>query len=191
MKSFAEMEGEPLTWTQLRAGRYALRGGEDVFAQFRYQTALGSLATGEASHARWTFKRIGLQRPRITARKAGQEKDVAVLKHSGRGEAVLELADGRRFRWKATRARRREKGFYDPTGELVLRFYPQPVPAKVQARVEVGQGWAGLAELPLLVLIGWYRWLIEVDEQMAMTPSVTAGRTIPSRKGTRRLPPIR
>ena len=137
MKPLAEMEGETLTWTQLRAGYYSLRGGEDVFAQFRCQTASGSLATGEVGGARWTFKRIGLQRPRITARCAGQEKDVAVLKHSGRGEAVLELADGRRFRWKATRVRRREKGFYDPTGELVLRFSPQFVPGKVQTRVEV------------------------------------------------------
>jgi hypothetical protein len=191
VKPLAEMEGESLTWTQLRAGHYSLRGGEDVFAQFRYQTASGSLATGEASQARWTFKRIGLQRPRITARRAGQEKDVAVLKHSGRGEALLELADGRQFRWKATRARRREKGFYDPTGELILRFYPQPVPGKVQARVELGQGWTGMVELPLLVLIGWYRWLIEVNELMAMTASATAGRTIPSRKGAKRLPPIR
>jgi hypothetical protein len=194
MKAWAEMSGEALTWTQLRAGLYSLRGGEGVYAQLRCQVAAGSLATGEAGDERWTLKRIGLQRPRITVRRAGEDKDVAVLRHSGRGEGVLELADGRRYAWKATRLRRREKGFYDADGELVMRFSPQPVPGKVQARVELAREAAGMAELPLLALVGWYRMLIELEDQAGAAATSIARRMTGggrAARGPKRLPPGR
>jgi hypothetical protein len=170
MKPLTEMGGEMLTWTQLRTGYYTLRRSEGVFAHLRWQTMLGSLATAAAGEERWTFKRIGLQRPRITVRKPGEEKDVAVLKHTGRGEAVLEFGDGRRFLWRATRARRREKGFYDPDGVLVVRFSPQPLPGKLQAKVELARDAPAASDLTLLTLLGWYRLLFEMAD-----PTATGG----------------
>jgi hypothetical protein len=188
MKPLSEMGGETLTWTHLRPGYYQLRGGEGVFAQLRYQTALGSLAIGTTGDERWTFKRTGLQRPRITVRQSGCEKDIAVLKHSGRGEAVLDFATGRRFVWRATRVRRRERGFYDPAGELVVRFSPQPFPGRAQARVELARGSVAADDMPLLVVLGWYRLLIEIADQVA---APTPTRTTSGRSTLKRHPPGR
>jgi hypothetical protein len=193
MRSWAEMSGEVLTWTQPRAGLYCLRGGEAVYAQLRCQVAAGVVASGEVGEERWSLRRIGLQRPRIAVRRAGEEKDVAVLKHSGRGEGVLELRDGRRFTWKATRLRRREKGFYDAEGEMMMRFWPQPAPGKIQARVELARERLGMPELPLLALAGWYRMLIEMENEAGAAATSIARRGTASRatRAGKRLPPRR
>jgi hypothetical protein len=186
MRSWAEMSGEALTWTQLRAGLYCLRGGEGVYAQLRCQAAASSSATGQTGDERWSFRRIGLQRPRIAVRRAGQERDVAVFRHSGQGEGTLVLGDGRRFAWRRTRMRGREKGFFDADGEPVIRFTPLAMPGTVRARVDVPSDRLEMAELPLLALVGWYRMLIEMEQQGDEAVGALARRR--TGRATKRLP---
>lgn len=173
MKPISRIETKLLHWLPVGRRSYQLQAGDELVATLDWAGARGSLATGEAADGTWTFKRAGFLRPRVTVRIEGSESDLAVL-HLGRGrESRLDFADGRRFAWGPTRARRRQMAFIAPGGELAISFLPRAMQSRCHAEVEIGPGGQGLAELSLLALLGWYRLVLQIEEDTALAASVT------------------
>lgn len=174
MKSISRLETNLLSWVPVGRRSYQLQGGDELVATLDWSRARGSLARGEAADGIWTFKRAGFLRPRVTVRIEGSEADLAILS-LGRGrESRLDFSDGRRFTWGATRTQRRRMAFANAAGETVLSLLPRARRFEYHADVEIGPGKRGLAELSLLALLGWYRLVLQIEEDAALAASVAA-----------------
>ena len=172
MRSISRLETSLLNWLPVGRRSYQLQGGDELVATLDWSGARGSLATGEAADGTWTFKRGGFLRPHVTVRIESSEADLAILRLSREGESRLEFAAGHRFAWGPTRARRRQMAFSDPGGEVVVSFLPRAERFKYFAEVEIGPGKRDLAELSLLALLGWYRLVLQIEEDAALAASV-------------------
>ena len=172
MKSISRLETNRLSWVPVGRRSYQLQAGDELVATLDWARARGSLARGEAAEGIWTFKRAGFLRPRVTVRIEGDEAELAILSLSRGRESQLEFADGRRFTWGAARARRRWMVFADKTGKTVLSLLPRTRRFQYQADVEIGPGQRKLAELSLLALLGWYRLVLQSEEDAALAASV-------------------
>src|SRR5262245_10227010 len=77
VRSLAEVVGQELQWVRPSARRKydELRSGEETVATLRWQK--GSLAVAEVGDGRWTFKRQGFWRQRVTVRREGSDVDIA------------------------------------------------------------------------------------------------------------------
>jgi len=172
MKPISRLETNLLRWMPVGRRSYQLQGGDDLVATLDWAAGRGSLAAGEAADGNWTFKRAGFLRPRVTVRIEGAETDLALL-HLSRGrESRLDFADGRRFAWGPARARRRQMQFSDPAGAPVVSFLPRTKAFQYSADVEIGPGQRQLAELSLLALLGWYRLVLQIEEDALLAASV-------------------
>jgi hypothetical protein len=171
MKAISRIASPTLRWAPVGRRSYQLQGGEELAATLDWAAARGSLATGEAADGSWTFKRAGFLRPRVTVRVKGGRTDLALLHSIRSRESRLDFADGRRFAWGPTRARRREMAFFDPAGAVVVAFLIRVKLFKHYAEVEIGPDKRDLPELSLLALLGWYRLVLQIEEEAALAAS--------------------
>jgi hypothetical protein len=175
MKQVRDLIGQPMKWVQTNAKErtYQLRAGDDVLATLVWQKPSGSLALGETSDGKWTFKRTGFFSPIVTVRAAGSEADIAVFTpdwYVGRG--TLEMASGTRYRWTTTNFWRSEIAFCDETGQPLVQYKPEWLLQLACAKVEVAPAGDAVSELSLLTVLGWYFMLMMAEE--VTTASVTA-----------------
>jgi hypothetical protein len=110
---------------------------------------------------------MGFFRPYVTIRIADGEADLAILGKGSRRELLLEFAAGTRYVWRKTRVRRRQMGFVDSAGETVLTLLPRSRLTRRFAEVEIAPGKQGVRELSLLALVGWYRMVLEFEDEDA------------------------
>jgi hypothetical protein len=172
MKHLSEVGDRDLKWLQPQALKqeYELRAGDEVVATLRFKTAFGSLATAESAEGCWTFKRLGFWHPRVTVRACGDETDLAVFKsRTWNNGGTLELPDGRRYladlNFWATRYQ-----FTTETDEVLLRYTSIGGFAHFSAKVDVMPDFARQAELPWLIMLGWYlRILVSWDSAAAVS----------------------
>jgi hypothetical protein len=170
-----------LHWTQPETfQRHFLLGTEGApLGSLRFASAFGSLADAQWGESRWTFKRVGFLNPRITVREAGQDSNLAVFTPKFWGDGWCEFAGGGRFHWKAANFWGTSYGFLDDQerplfkvspgieGETLRGFF------KSQATVVLAPHPQRLAELPVLVLLGWYLMILH-REDAATTAATTA-----------------
>ena len=99
MRSIFTATGQELSWHQPKGLRrhFELRIGDEVLATLRWETNFGSLATAETAEGRWTFKRVGFWRPKVTVRAAGSDADLAVFEPRWTGSGTLTLASGHSY----------------------------------------------------------------------------------------------
>jgi len=144
-----------LTWVQPRALRaeYQLIADGKALASLRWKKAFGSLATAEAADGRWTFKRVGFLRPRVTVRAEGSVADVAVLEP---GTGVLQFSDGHRYHWVNTSSWGGEWAFASEDGTVLVRFLFPMASLRMRGRVQVEPEARTQQDLSLLLLLGWY-----------------------------------
>jgi hypothetical protein len=157
-------------WVQrdLADRRYELRAGGSVVATLRWERAWGSLATGETAEGRWTIKRTGFLRPRVTVREAGSETQVALVSlHSGGTTGEVKLADEHEFRWNGMTPHRAECAFTSVAGEPLVTFRPRFVMMQSEAEIEIEKRALALPELSLLALLGWYLIVLINEETVA------------------------
>ena len=78
MRRISDVSARPLSWTppSARDGSYELRAGEEIVGTLCWER--GSLAVAEVAEGRWTFKRVGCWRPRVSVRQAGSDTDWAI-----------------------------------------------------------------------------------------------------------------
>jgi hypothetical protein len=148
--------GQNLSWVQRSAVKqaYELRAGEEVTGSLVWQR--GTLAVGEIAGRRWTVKREGFWHPRITVRVQDSDLDTVVFHPSWRGGGLLELAGGRILRFRAANVWRSQWDWQEAAGDVLVRFRSRQGLFKSGAELEIMPAAAGLPELSLLAVLGWY-----------------------------------
>jgi hypothetical protein len=177
MEDFSLVFERKLHWVQPKRmqRKFELCGGELIFATLEFQKIFGSLATAVASVGRWTFKRVGFFNPRVTVRREGEENDLAVYRPTWSGtHGAIDFGDGRLFHWKTANFWATRYTLVDGSGELLVTYHSGLKDArlgnllKTQARVEIDPAAYDLAELPILVLLGWYLIILQQEDSAAV-----------------------
>jgi hypothetical protein len=168
VQSVKDFAGRELVWEKPRALRreFELRSGEEVLATLRWSKGWWStLAEATSAEEQWTFKRSGFWKPKVTARRPGSETDLATFELGWNGAGVLTLTGGATYRWD-------NEGFWgnafvwkDPAGNPLVRFHHQMM--KNKGEVEVSPSASTLADLPFLIVFGWYLAVSLMEERSA------------------------
>lgn len=173
---------QPLEWVQLKAmeRRFELRAGEETLGSLEFQSAFGSLAVADCGTERWTFKRVGFFRPRVTIRREGEQQDLAVYRPKWSGsEGVLEISSGRTYTWQTANFWATRYVLAGEDGQALVSYQSGLDDNQIkdlfksQARVEISPAAARLPELPLLVCAGWYLILLYKEDSAAATVAAT------------------
>jgi hypothetical protein len=173
MEAISTAMGLQLYWVQPKTfeRRFELRTEDDLFGDVRFEKAFGTLATASSATGRWTFKRVGFLNPRVTIREAGASDDRAVYwPKFWRGDGWLEFVKGSKFHWKSTNFWGSEWGFFNVQEELLFVLkqggekHKLSDLLKTQGVVEIGPQGHGEAELPLLLLLGWYLVVLHQED---------------------------
>jgi hypothetical protein len=177
VKSMREFPDRELKWTQpKRLKRYfELLCGDDRIGTLRWEKSFGSLATAEASEGQWTFKRGGFGGLRVTVRESGSAETIAMFElslalDSTCGTGSLQYRGGQRIRWAPSGSfwhwYWHPRCMWVSVNGLEIAGFCYHRGMKTEGRLEVSTHGAGLPELPLLALLGWYLltpryWLFE------------------------------
>jgi hypothetical protein len=157
MKMMNDLAVTGLKWEQPSAWRmqYVLRAGEEDAAALEFRSAWGSLATAESGDGCWTFRRVGFLQTRVSIRACGDETELATFRnHIWSGGGTLEFADGRAFR-ATTNLWQTRLEWQSSEKVPLVSFHTEGVIRK-SAQVEVEPHGSTLAELRLLIALGWY-----------------------------------
>ena len=157
MKKIAGEIGRELKWVQPSAWKmeYELRADDELIATLRFRSSFGSFATAESADGCWTFKRIGFWQTKATIRACGSDAEIGIFKNNTwSGGGTLELSDGRKLP-ASTNGWRTTFEFKSEAGETLVRFKCGGI-VHLSATVEIQPDAAGLPELPLIVMLGWY-----------------------------------
>lgn len=165
VKSMREFPDRELKWTQpkLLKGYFELLCGDDRIGTLRWEKSFGWLATAEVSEGQWTFERSfrGGFLPHVTVRESGSAETIAMFEANWSGGS-LQYRGGQRIRWvfsvqKWTSLLRHYRGCWVSENGLEIARFSHPLRImKHEGRLEVSTHGAGLPELPLLALLGWY-----------------------------------
>lgn len=166
-----------LTWVRPKrlTQEYTLLRDRTTLATLRFGKRMGSLASAEWGNSRWTFKRVGLFRPRVTVRVQGSEKDIAVFELGWSWTGTLRFSPGPSYRWTSVSFWSQEWAFLREDGSAAVRFWQRALGRK--GRVKIESDSERLADLPVLVLLGWYLLVLiarEEDASAAATVSAVA-----------------
>ena len=169
MKNVREIERGELVWMQphLTERSFELRSGEDILGTLTWNSSFGSLADAWAADGHWTFKRTGFFAPRITIRTHQSDTNVGVFVPNWKGEGVLELSDGKCFRWMGLGFWRSHWRFTKSSGEHLIDFEPHSSFLKKTAAVKVTPAGLELPLLSMLILLGWYLMILRSDDDSA------------------------
>jgi hypothetical protein len=157
MNRLADLLDRELKWTQPGAFKmyYELHAGGELAGIVHFRSLFGTLATGESADGCWTFKRAGFFQTRVTIRVCGEETDIAFFRNNTwSGGGTLELPGGRKLLvttnlWQSNLEIKTE------SGDALLGFQRSGL-IHLSALVEIQQEAIGLAELPWMVMLGWY-----------------------------------
>jgi hypothetical protein len=155
MSTIRESVGQNLTWIQPARTQQAfeLHAGDVVVATLRFGRA--SPAIGEGDGHRWTFTREGFWHPRVRVRLPGSDDNVATFQASWSGGGSLQLSD-RVQRFRAANFWHSQWDWQDGDKHSLVRFKSHRGLLKMEGQVEIEPGAAGVPELPLIVVLGWY-----------------------------------
>jgi hypothetical protein len=195
MRLIQEAADQELIWRQPSAMKqhYELRAGDEVLATLRWEKNWGSLATARTAEGAWTFKRAGFWQQRVAVWPAGEAREVATFTPKWTGDGALVVAGGRTFRWAGKGFWGLEKFWQagEDTPPLVgfkhqgairteARVVLSPAAAVLPETVQLDDLYrplppeamappsAPLAELPLLVTLGFYLMVLEVMDSAAV-----------------------
>jgi len=139
-----------------------------VIGRIRWPKMFRSLAEAEFGEDRWTFKRAGFLRPRVTVRMDATAEDAAVLELSFGGGGLLRMRSGRCFRWSRQGFWSHRFVFADDKGVQLVVIEPKLGVLRRSGAAHVHEKAATLQELPLLLLLGWYVTMLIADDDAAV-----------------------
>jgi hypothetical protein len=157
MRRIADVVRHRLRWTQpgLFERSYELRSGTDVAATLSFRSAFGSLAEARSADGAWTFKRTGFWQTRATVRVEGSPADLAVFEHNTwSGGGILRVAGGPSI--LVTTNMWQSKIEFRLSEEHVLFRYNTEGFMRQAAELEIAPPLEPMAEMPWLLLFGWY-----------------------------------
>jgi hypothetical protein len=177
MKGIRDCLNFGLIWQQPKAlhRNYELHAGSDIIAQLTWLKTLGSLAKAESADGIWTFKRVGFLRSHVTARLEDSERDIAVFEPGWSGAGWLTLASGLRLRWKSVGFWRPVWSFSVTEGQPLISFKSAQGFFTAGAELDIAHAARDLAELPLLICLGWYIILLHDADQSSSVALITMG----------------
>jgi hypothetical protein len=157
--SLSEAVGRPLKWSKPNPQRkeFELRDAEMSFATLNWPGS-GGQAVGETREGRWRLTRAGAKSP-LDVKGALQPR--IVVQPDGGGDAY-EVAPGfaesvtfggSSYRWQLN-ADSRVARWADDAGNVLLTIRYSPGAADAEVVLEPDA--SAVADLPLLVLLGWY-----------------------------------
>jgi hypothetical protein len=158
MMKIADLIGQELKWVQPNALKmeYELRLGDMVAGALRFRSQFGTFATATCDDGRWTFKRVGFWQTKATIRTSGSETDVAVFKNNTwGGGGTLELPDGRKY-LANTNSWASQYEIKTEAGQELISFRKIGGMLHISSKVEIHALAKDIAELPWMVLLGWY-----------------------------------
>lgn len=175
MKRISDYAGQEMKWEQPNMWKenYELHVGDDQIATLRFRSIFGSLASGESQDGCWSFKRVGFFNTRVTIRTCDSDEDIAVYKpNTWTQGGSLEFPDGRKY--KASTNFWMTKYEIKTEDEIpLLRFHNHGL-VRPSAIVEVLPEAVRLAELPWLVMLGWYLVILMYEDSSAAMTATTA-----------------
>jgi hypothetical protein len=184
MEKMSIVQGIPLHFVQPKSLErcYELCSEEKHFGTLSLEKAFGTLATAEVAGDKWTFKRVGFLNTRVTIRHSDNDADLAIFWPKFAGGGWLELSNGNKFQWKSTNFWSSTWAFVDAQNTIVFTMKPGNEKFafsdlfKTQAVIEIGAPAAGLSELPMLLMLGWYLMVMQqYDATVTVTTIATMG----------------
>ncbi|MBI5029186.1 MAG: hypothetical protein HZB51_01565 [Chloroflexi bacterium] len=172
MKKIAELIGRELKWEQPSTLKmeYELRADEELAATLCFKNSFGSFATAASADGTWTFKRVGFWQTRATIRSIGANIDLAVFKNNTwSGGGTLEFPDGRKY-LANTNFWQTHYEFKTEAGESLFAYRNIGGVLHASSHVRIEPCAAAIAELPWVVMLGWY--LIVMMQQDAAVAAV-------------------
>ena len=174
MKAIGQLAGQSLKWTQPSGWtmKFRLDANGEPAATLSFRNMFGSLAIGESVDGSWTFKRTGFIRTRVNIRRSGEDAEVATFaNNTWSGGGTLSLPDGRTLRVSSNLWQSRVT-FEDDAGVTLLAFKCGGI-VHLSAELEVDPAAWKWAELPWIVMLGWY--LIVMMRTDSATAAAAAG----------------
>ena len=158
MRKLVDFIGATLEWRQPHLTRmeYELCLGEEVIATLNFRSAFGTHATAASADGMWTFKRVGFWQPRVTVRECDAPADLAQYRNNTWSNGgTLELPDGRKYR-ADTNFWATKFEFRNEADEALVTYEKIGGLLHMRALVTALPTSQSLAELPWLVMLGWY-----------------------------------
>jgi hypothetical protein len=174
MRKIIELVDQQIEWVQPRALKmhYELRASDELVANLRFRSSLGSFATGESADGCWTFKRVGFWQTRVTVRLCGGESDIGSFKNNTwSGGGTLELSDGQVFP-ATTNLWQTKLEFQNESNNTLIQFKSGGL-LHQSAKVEIQPRAVGIPELPLFMILGWYL-IVMMSADSAIAGSIAA-----------------
>ena len=176
MMHMSELIGSELKWVQPHALKmeFELHAGERVAATLNFRSSFGSFATAASADGSWTFKRVGFWRTRVTIRTSGTETELAVFRNNTwSGGGTLEFPDGRKFPAN-TNFWTTQYEFKTETGEALIRYKQIGGMLHMSSAVEIHTPAKDMAEMPWMVLLGWYLTVMMYMDSAAVAATIAA-----------------
>jgi hypothetical protein len=152
-QSIHKVLGEPLVWVSSGSDTYTLRAGHQLVAKL-YLTSSGDLVGARWSEGQLSVEGRGFFGAELKLRRAQSGIDDATV-HLG--YQVIKLPNGRQYPCKTGGFWKPTWRLQDSTGVLIFSLIPKGKVLNVQS-----QAYA-LAELPLLLIIGGYLMIRDLD----------------------------
>jgi hypothetical protein len=176
LKKIDRLEGAGFRWQNIGAFRmeYELRKDRiGPLATLSFRSVCGSLAFAACAGGRWSFKRVGFLKPRITVRLRRYHQDLAVYHPSvWSGGGALTTSVGANFRIR-TEFWERELEVRGVNSETLIRMSSNQFFSS-GGDLEIMEAAADLPELPWLVCFIWYLALIMSMDSAAASAACCA-----------------
>ena len=156
MEPLTKTKSKSFEWT--RSGKVStLSDDGKVYAKVTLMKAWGSLATGESSDGRWTLKRVGFLRPRVTVRTEGSRSDMAVVTMDFGGGGKIAFSDASAYTLRRVGFWRPVLALEDSTGRKVFTVTPSSGLGKRVATLRLENEAARSSwRTSLLAMMVWY-----------------------------------
>lgn len=157
MKPLAESRGREWVWSRPRllTRTWELRAGTDLIASLESTGLLGGGARAVTADGTWRFRHTGLMRGRIEVLGAEDDAVLGGLRPGWFGSGTLEWGE-RRLRWHRDDFWGRRWEFADEHDHPLVAFIRRPSFLRSTTAVEPSESGRRLAELPLLVTLGFH-----------------------------------
>lgn len=172
MRKIFDLASHELKWSQPSAMKeeFELRTASELVATLHFRSSLGSFATAESADGCWTFKRIGFWQSKAGIRQCGSDVDLAIFKNNTwKSGGTLAFANGHQFN-ATTNFWQTRLGFETETGDPLAGLRYGGV-FRRHADVEITAAGRSTAQLPVLVLFGWYLAIMLDRDSSAATAS--------------------
>jgi hypothetical protein len=158
LTAFAAADLNTVRWVRSTDDRheYALKAGDATVAVMRWEKHIGSLAHVETVGDQWTLKRAGFLNPHLTARRPGQNVDLARMTIHSRSH-LLEIRGGASYSFRRAGLLVPAWSLCDSKETKLLEIEPVRQSGRlVGALVSIDPLGRAHPELPLLLAMSWY-----------------------------------